>query len=49
MRSAWSASSRRCDLVTFSGAHLVNCGCLGSLGLDTGRGGGLSELADEGV
>jgi len=40
MRSAWSASSRRCDLGTFSGAYLLNRGCLGSLGLDSGRGGG---------
>jgi len=49
MRSAWSASSRRRDLGTLSGAYLVNRGCLGSLGLVLGRGSGLSGAVVEGV
>ena len=49
MRSAWSASLRRRDLGMFSGAYLVNRGCLGSMGLDLGRGYGLHGPVDEGV
>jgi len=49
MRSAWRASSRSQDLGTLSGAYLVKRGCLGSLGLASGRGGGLSRSVVEGV
>jgi len=49
MRLAWSASSRRHDLGTLSGVYLLNHGCLGSLGLDSGRGDSLCGSADEGV
>jgi len=49
MTSAWSASSRRRDLGTFNGAYLVNRGCLGSLGLDSGYGSGLFGPVVDGV
>ena len=49
LRSAWSASSRRRDLGTLSGAYLVNRGCLGYLGRDSVCGDGLSGPTDEGV
>jgi len=49
MISAWSTLSRRHDLRTFNGAYLVNRGCLGSLGLDSSHGGGMSGLVEEGV
>jgi len=49
MRLAWNALSRRRDLGMFSGAYLVNRGCLGSLGLDSSCGGSLSGPVDEGV
>jgi len=49
MRLAWSASSSRRDLGSFSGMYLKNCGCLGSLGLDSGRGDGLFAFPDEGM
>jgi len=49
IRSAWMASSRSRDLGTLSGAYLVKCGYLGSLGLASGRGGGLSWPMVEGV
>jgi len=35
--------------VTLRGAYLVNYGCLGSLGLELGRGGGLCGPVVEGV
>jgi len=49
MRSAWRASSRSRDLGTLSGAYLVKHGCLGSLGLESGRKGGLAGVVVEGV
>jgi len=49
MRSTWRASSIRRDWGTLRGAYLVKRGCLGSLGLESGREGGLSWAAVEGV
>jgi len=49
MRSAWRALSRRRDLGTLSGAYLVKRGYLGSLGLESRCGSGLSRAAVEGV
>jgi len=49
MRSAWRASSRSWDLGTLSGAYMVKRGCLGSLGLESGREGGFTRLVTEGV
>jgi len=49
IRSAWRALSRRWDLETLSGAYLVKRGCLGTLGLESGREGVLSGAAVEGV
>jgi len=49
MRSAWSASSRSRDLGMLNEAYLVNRGCLSSLGLTSGRVGGLSGPMVEGV
>jgi len=49
MRSAWRASSRSQDVGTLSGAYLVKRGCLGSLGLESGRGSGLFGLVVKGV
>jgi len=49
IRSALTASSRKRDLKTLNGAYLVKHGFLGSLGLESGRGGGLLRAAVEGV
>jgi len=49
LRSGGMRSSRSRDLGTLSGAYLVKRGCLGSLGLESGRGGGLSRSMVEGV
>jgi len=48
MRLVWRASTRSRDLGKLNGAYLVKRGCLGSLGLDSGRGGGLSRSEVEG-